>query len=81
MRLEWSDEALADLDRFAEFLHRDHPALAAIFATEIVDKVQVLSEHPLLGRRSPAGKNIVRWYCRCLARSTCFSIASMVGAL
>jgi plasmid stabilization system protein ParE len=50
MRLEWSDEALADLDRFAEFLHSDHPALAAIVAAEIIDKVQVLSEHPLLGR-------------------------------
>jgi plasmid stabilization system protein ParE len=50
MRLEWSDEALADLDRFAEFLHRDHPALAAIVATEIIDKVQVLSGHPQLGR-------------------------------
>ena len=50
MILEWSDEALADLDRFAEFLHRDHPALAAIVATEILDKVQILSEHPQLGR-------------------------------
>jgi plasmid stabilization system protein ParE len=50
MRLEWSDEALADLDRFAEFLHRNHPALAAIVATAIIDKVQLLSEHPSLGR-------------------------------
>jgi plasmid stabilization system protein ParE len=46
MMLEWSDEALADLDRFVEFLHRDHPALAATVANEIIDKVQVLSEHP-----------------------------------
>jgi plasmid stabilization system protein ParE len=50
MILEWSDEALADLERFAEFLHRDHPALAAIVAAEIIKKVQVLSEHPRLGR-------------------------------
>ncbi|MBR1245330.1 type II toxin-antitoxin system RelE/ParE family toxin [Bradyrhizobium sp. AUGA SZCCT0169] len=49
MRLEWSDAALADLDRFAEFLI-EHPAFAAIVAREIVDKVQVLSEHPKLGR-------------------------------
>jgi hypothetical protein len=27
MKLEWSDEALADLDRFAEFLSREHPSL------------------------------------------------------
>jgi plasmid stabilization system protein ParE len=50
MMLEWSDEALADLDRFAEFLHRDHPALAATVATAIIDKVKVLSEYPQLGR-------------------------------
>ena len=50
MKVEWSDEALADLDRFVEFLDREHPSLAAIVATEIIDKVRVLSEHPQLGR-------------------------------
>ncbi len=50
MKLEWSDEALADLDRFVEFLDRERPSLAAIVANEIVEKVQVLSEHPRLGR-------------------------------
>jgi plasmid stabilization system protein ParE len=81
MRLEWSDEALADLDRFAEFLHRDHPALAAIVAAEITDKVQVLSNIRNWGARSPVGKNIVNSYCRCSARLTCFNIASMASAL
>lgn len=50
MKLEWSDEALADLDRFAQFLSREHPSLAPIVATEIIDRVQVLSQHPRLGR-------------------------------
>jgi plasmid stabilization system protein ParE len=50
MKLEWSDQALADLDRFAEFLHQEHPSLAAIVAAEIIGKAQVLSEHPQLGR-------------------------------
>jgi plasmid stabilization system protein ParE len=50
MKLEWSDQALADLDRFAEFLQREHPRLAAVVAREIVGKAQVLSGHPLLGR-------------------------------
>jgi plasmid stabilization system protein ParE len=45
MRLEWSDEAFADLDRFAEFLHRDHPALAAIVATEIIDNSTRCGRH------------------------------------
>ena len=59
MKLEWSDEALADLDRFVEFLDREHPSLAAIVADEIVDKVKVLSEHPRLGR-SIAGREEYR---------------------
>lgn len=50
MKLEWSDAALADLDRFVEFLNRERPSLAGIVAGEIVAKVQVLSEHPMLGR-------------------------------
>jgi toxin ParE1/3/4 len=50
MKLEWSNAALADLDRFVEFLNREHPSLAAIVAREIIEKTQVLSEHPALGR-------------------------------
>ena len=50
MTVDWSDAALADLERFAEFLHREHPSLAAKVAAEIVSKVQVLAAHPRLGR-------------------------------
>jgi len=50
MKVEWSDAALADLDRFVEFLTREHPSLAATVAGEIVSKAQVLSDHPRLGR-------------------------------
>jgi plasmid stabilization system protein ParE len=46
VKLEWSAAALADLDRFAAFLHQDHPELAA----EIRAKAEVLSDHPLIGR-------------------------------
>jgi len=48
--LEWSAAALADLDRFAVFLHERHPELAKIVATEIRDRARVLAEHPLIGR-------------------------------
>jgi len=50
MKIEWSDAALADLDRFVEFLNQQHPSLAARVAAEIISKVEVLSEHPRLGR-------------------------------
>jgi plasmid stabilization system protein ParE len=48
--VEWSDDALADLDRFATFLHDQSPELAAVVAHEIIARVQVLSRHPKLGR-------------------------------
>jgi plasmid stabilization system protein ParE len=50
MKIEWSVAALADLDRFVEFLNQEHPSLAARVATEIIAKVQILAEHPRLGR-------------------------------
>jgi plasmid stabilization system protein ParE len=33
-----------------EFLHQEHPSLAAVVAAEIVGKAQVLSKHPQLKR-------------------------------
>jgi toxin ParE1/3/4 len=50
MKIEWSARALADLDRFSDFLQERHPALAGIVAREIIAKARVLSDHPLLGR-------------------------------
>jgi toxin ParE1/3/4 len=38
MNLEWSDAALADLDRFASFLREQHPSLAGIVAEEIIKR-------------------------------------------
>jgi plasmid stabilization system protein ParE len=50
MKLEWSAIALADLDRFAAFLHDRHPRLAQVIAAEIKEKARLLEDHPLLGR-------------------------------
>ena len=50
MTLEWSAAALADLDRFAAFLHERHPELAKIVAEEIRDRARILAKHPLIGR-------------------------------
>src|SRR5438270_5597235 len=50
MKLEWSADALADLDRFALFLHDKFPVLAERVAQEIVAKAEVLTKHPQLDR-------------------------------
>ena len=55
MRLVWSAEALADLNRFADFLSRRHPQLADRIAGEIIAKTAMLIEHPRLGH--PLGDN------------------------
>jgi plasmid stabilization system protein ParE len=49
MKVEWSAAALADLDRFADFLHDRHPRLAAIVAREILAKARILEVSPELG--------------------------------
>jgi plasmid stabilization system protein ParE len=50
VRVEWSTEALADLDRFAAFLADQHPRLAPIVASAILEKVELLAQFPELGR-------------------------------
>ena len=50
MNLEWSADALADLDRFASFLQDQHPRLAQIVAKEILRKSAALIEHPRMGK-------------------------------
>jgi len=51
MRIEWSEDALADLDRFAAFLHKSHSSLAPFVAREIIEKTRLLERHPKAGRR------------------------------
>ena len=51
MKLEWSVDAIADLDRFAQFLHERDPPLAGRIAAEIKERAQILASRPLLGRR------------------------------
>jgi len=50
VRLEWSLDALADLNRFATFLHEQSPDLAARVASELITRADVLRRHPKLRR-------------------------------
>jgi len=77
MRLEWSDEALADLDRFVEFLDREHPSLAGIVASEIISKTQVLMAHSRLGRPIAGREEYRQIVLEVFAPNTFFNTASM----
>jgi len=48
--IEWSLDALGDLNRFAAFLHERFPDLAARVASELVERAEVLRRHPKIGR-------------------------------
>ena len=50
VNIEWSLDALADLERFATFLHEQFPDLAAHVAQELIVRADVLRRHPKLGR-------------------------------
>jgi len=50
VEIAWSLDALADLDRFAAFLHGQFPELAARVARELIARADVLRRHPKLGR-------------------------------
>jgi plasmid stabilization system protein ParE len=50
IELQWSEEALADLGRFATFLSEQSPELAAAVADTIIARTQILFRHPTIGR-------------------------------
>jgi len=50
LKIEWSAAALADLDRFANFLQTDFPNLAGVVAREIIAKADEIAANSRLGR-------------------------------
>lgn len=50
VEIEWSLDALADLNRFAAFLLGQFPELAALVASELIARADILRRHPKLGR-------------------------------
>jgi plasmid stabilization system protein ParE len=48
--VDWSDDALADLNRFAAFLEEHSPKLAPVIAGAIIARTELLAHQPRLGR-------------------------------
>ncbi|NOT86144.1 MAG: type II toxin-antitoxin system RelE/ParE family toxin [Methylococcaceae bacterium] len=59
-RLEWSPEALEDIDSIASYIERDSPWFAQIVVSKIVGAVESIPLNPEMGRVVPeiARKNI-----------------------
>ena len=81
MKVEWSDAALADLNRFVEFLNQARPSLARAVAAEIISKAEVLSEHPRLGRPIRGREDYRQIVLQVLRASYVFQYASTAVAL
>lgn len=50
MRIFWEEDAEADLDRIFEYILEDNPEAALRVVETIRETVQILIEHPHLGR-------------------------------
>ena len=71
-RLIWSPEALADVQRLYRFLVEKNPDAARRAASAIHDGMQIVADHPEVGR--PVGDmDLTQEYCeRVLARQASY---------
>lgn len=49
MQIRWEEDALSDLIHIREYIEEENPPAAGRAAQRIIDKVNLLSEQPLLG--------------------------------
>ncbi|CAN5777337.1 hypothetical protein BH23GEM7_BH23GEM7_37430 [soil metagenome] len=53
MRIEWSEQALEDVEEIRAFIARDAPSFAELFVERLFDAVERLETLPLSGREVP----------------------------
>ena len=53
MTIDWSEQAIADVEEIRRFIARDAPAFAELFVDRIFEAVERLADFPLSGREVP----------------------------
>lgn len=53
IKLEWSEEALEDIESIATYIEKDSPAYAKSVVSKFFEKAQILKEFTDLGRKVP----------------------------
>jgi addiction module RelE/StbE family toxin len=57
MKLQWTEPALFDLESIKDYIAKDSPYYAAQFTNRIVEAVETLPNHPLIGRVVPEAED------------------------
>jgi addiction module RelE/StbE family toxin len=53
VKLEWSEEALEDIESIATYIEKDSPAYAKSVVSKFFEKAEILKEFTELGRKVP----------------------------
>lgn len=53
IKLEWSEEALEDIESIATYIEKDSPAYASSVVSKFFEKAEILKEFTELGREVP----------------------------
>ena len=57
LRLQWSEEALEDIESIANYIEKDSPVYAKAVVSNFFEKVEILKNFPELGRAVPETSN------------------------
>ena len=52
-RIIWTEKALDDFENLLEYIARDAPISARRFAQQMISRVELLQDHPMLGGEVP----------------------------
>ncbi len=50
MQVRWEEDAIIDLTELRDYIKQDNPEAANKIANKIIESVDLLSQHPLLGK-------------------------------